>query len=109
MGALPKQEKAIDFSKDKNSRIVPSEVFDDSLEKDASGKWQYKNAQAEKTVKDRIAQKYKLDPKSIITYDEMMKIPVGKEKGKWNVIVKPGDGDDAANRNDVLSSLLLIH
>jgi len=39
----------------------------------------------------------------------MMKIPVGKEKGKWNVIVKPGDGDDAANRNDVLSSLLLIH
>jgi len=109
MGALPSQEKAIDFSKDKSSRIVPSEVFDDSLEKDASGKWQYKNAQAEKTVKDRIAQKYKLDPKSIITYDEMMKIPVGKEKGKWNVIVKPGDGDDAANRNDVLSSLLLIH
>ena len=109
MGALPSQEKAIDFSKDKSSRIVPSEVFDDSLEKDASGKWQYKNAQAEKTVKDRIAKKYKLDPKSIITYDEMMKIPVGKEKGKWNVIVKPGDGDDAANRNDVLSSLLLIH
>jgi Gene product 88 len=109
MGALPSQEKAIDFSKDKSSRIVPSEVFDDSLVKDKTGKWQYKNAQAEKTVKDRITQKYKLDPTSVITYDEMMKIPVGKEKGKWNVIVKPGDGDDAANRNDVLSSLLLIH
>jgi len=41
-----------------------------------------------------------------------MEIPVSKDegnKGKYNVIVKPGDGDDAANRNDVLSSLLLIH
>jgi Gene product 88 len=109
MGAQPSQEKQIDFEKTKNSRIVPEEIFGDALVKDENDKWQYKNAQAEQTVKDRIAQKYKLDPKSIITYDEMMKIPVGKEKGKWNVIVKPGDGDDAANRNDVLSSLLLIH
>ena len=111
-GAQPSQEKKIDFEKTKNSRIVPEELFGDALEKDKAGKWQYKNAQAEKSVKDRIAAKYKLDPKSIITYDEMMKIPVDKSagaKGKWNVIVKPGDGDDAANRNDVLSSLLLIH
>jgi hypothetical protein len=111
-GAQPSQEKQIDFEKTKNSRIVPEEIFGDALEKDENGKWQYKTPQAEKTVKDRIAAKYKLDPKSIITYDEMMKIPVDKSadaKGKWNVIVKPGDGDDAANRNDVLSSLLLIH
>ena len=63
-------------------------------------------------MKDRIAIKYSIKPESIITYDEMMKKPVSKEEGdknKWNVIVKPGDGDDAANRNDVLSSLLLIH
>lgn len=109
MGAQPSQEKKIDFAKTKNSRIVPEVLFADLLEKDKAGKWQYKNPQAEQAVKDRIAAKYSLDPKSIITYDEMMKIPVGKEKGKWNVIVKPGDGDDAANRNDVLSSLLLIH
>ena len=109
MGAQPSQEKKIDFAKTKNSRIVPEVLFADLLEKDKAGKWQYKNPQAEQAVKDRIAAKYSLDPKSMITYDEMMKIPVGKEKGKWNVIVKPGDGDDAANRNDVLSSLLLIH
>ncbi len=112
MGAQPSQEKKIDFAKTKNSRIVPEVIFADLLEKDKAGKWQYKNPQAEQAVKDRIAAKYSLDPKSIITYDEMMKIPVDKDpeaKGKWNVIVKPGDGDDAANRNDVLSSLLLIH
>jgi hypothetical protein len=111
-GAQPSQEKKIDFQKTKNSRIVPKELFSDALEKDASGKWQYTSPQAEKAVKDRMAIKYSLDPKSVITYDEMMKIPVDKSpdaKGKWNVIVKPGDGDDAANRNDVLSSLLLIH
>lgn len=112
MGAQPSQEKKIDFAKTKNSRIVPEVIFADLLEKDKAGKWQYKNSQAEQAVKDRIAAKYSLDPKSIITYDEMMKKPVDKDpeaKGKWNVIVKPGDGDDAANRNDVLSSLLLIH
>lgn len=110
MGAQPSQEKQIDFAKTKNSRIVPEELFGDSLVKDKAGKWQYKSPQAEKTVKDRIAKEYNIDPKSIVTYDEMMKIPVDKNaKGKWNVIVKPGDGDDAANRNDVLSSLLLIH
>jgi len=109
MGAQPSQEKKIDFAKTKNSRIVPEVIFADLLKKDKAGKWQYKNSQSQQAAKDRIAAKYSLDPKSIITYDEMMKIPVGKEKGKWNVIVKPGDGDDAANRNDVLSSLLLIH
>jgi len=111
-GAQPSQEKKIDFQKTKNSRIVPKELFADALEKDENGKWQYKNPQAEKAVKDRMAIKYSLDPKSVITYDEMMKMPVDKStdaKGKWNVIVKPGDGDDAANRNDVMSSLLLIH
>lgn len=112
MGAQPSQEKKIDFAKTKNSRIVPEVIFADALEKDKAGKWQYKNPQAEQAVKDRIAAKYSLDPKSIITYDEMMSMPVSKDagdKGKWNVIVKPGDGDDAANRHDVLSSLLLIH
>lgn len=112
MGAQPSQEKQIDFAKTKNSRIVPEVLFADALAKDKSGKWQYKSKQAMQAVKDRIAAKYSLDPKSIITYDEMMRMPVSKDtgdKGKWNVIVKPGDGDDAANRNDVLSSLLLIH
>jgi len=111
-GAATSQEKKIDFVKTKNSRVVPKELFVDALEKDENGKWQYENPESEKAVKDRIAIKYSLKPESVITYDEMMKKPVDKDpeaKGKYNVIVKPGDGDDAANRNDVLSSLLLIH
>lgn len=110
MGALPSQEKKIDFAKTKNSKIVPKAVFADALEKDEAGKWQYKNEDAKNAVKQRIAIKYSLKPKSVLTYDEMMRIPVDKKnKHKWNVIVKPGDGDDAANRIDVLGSYLLIH
>ena len=109
-GAQPSQEKKIDFAKTKNSRIVPKELFADALEKDSTGKWQYKNEQAKDAVKQRLAIKYSLKPDSVITYDEMMTKPVNnKTPSKWNVIVKPGDGDDAANRSDVLSSLLLIH
>ena len=37
-----------------------------------------------------------------------MKTPIGPVK-KYNVIVKPGDGDDSANRSDVLGTYLLIH
>lgn len=109
MGAQPSQEKKIDFKVVKNSRIVPKELFGDALKKDDDGKWQYISTDALNQVKQRLADKYNLDVDSIITYDEMMSIPKGPEKNKWNVIVKPGDGDDAANRNDVLSSLLLIH
>ena len=111
-GAQGREEKKIDFVKTKNSRVVPKELFADALEKDENGKWQYKDPEMEDKVKQRIAIKYSLKPESVITYDEMMKKPIDKDpeaKGKWNVIVKPGDGDDAANRNDVLSSLLLIH
>jgi len=42
----------------------------------------------------------------------MMKTPEKKitdPKKMYNVIVKPGEGDDSANRGDVLSTLLLIH
>ena len=41
-----------------------------------------------------------------------MKMPPNRTKGaepKWNVIVKGGDGDDAAARTDVLGVYLLIH
>ena len=27
----------------------------------------------------------------------------------WNVVVAPGDGDDSANRADVLGTYLLMH
>jgi len=39
----------------------------------------------------------------------MMATPPSNEKNKYNVIVMPGDGDDSANRPDVLGSYLLFH
>jgi hypothetical protein len=60
------------------------------------------------TLKQKLAVKYGFPVDTVITYDEMMKIPVG-DKPKWNVIVKPGDGDDSANRSDVVGTWLLIH
>ena len=109
MGAKPGEEKQIDFQKTKNSRVVPEVLFKDLLDRDEKGKLFYIDKNAINSLKQRIAAKYSVKPESILTYDEMMKTPQGKEVGKWNVIVKPGDGDDSANRNDVLNSFLLMH
>jgi hypothetical protein len=59
-------------------------------------------------LKRKLSDKYNFPVDSVITYDEMMKIPVGSEP-KYNVIVKPGDGDDSANRADVIGTWLLMH
>jgi len=107
-GAQPKQEKKIDFQKVKHSRVVPKDMFANILQKDTSGKWQYKSQQDLNQLKLDLGQKYNVNPKSIITYDEMMRIPEG-DKAIYNVIVKPGDGDDSANRADVLGTYLLFH
>lgn len=124
MGALPGQEKQIDRSLVKHSDVVPKEMFDDLVkrekvptgkinkktgEEDTKSVMMYKNAQSINTLKQRLAKQYQLDPESILTYDEMMKTPVSKQPNKYNVIVKPGDGDDSANRRDVLGTYLLIH
>jgi len=37
-----------------------------------------------------------------------MSKPLGKDN-QYNVIVMPGDGDDGANRSDILNSFLLMH
>lgn len=115
MGATPEQEKQIDFKGTKHSTVVPKPMFTDLILKDedgklvkVDGKMQFKSPEAIETLKNKLASKYGVDKDSVITYDEMMKIPVG-DKPKWNVIIKPGDGDDAANRADVIGSWLLIH
>jgi Gene product 88 len=109
MGAKPGEEKKIDFAKTKNSRVVPDALFKDLLDRDKEGKLHYIDKNAINSLKQRIAAKYSVKPDSILTYDEMMKTPPSDEQGKWNVIVKPGDGDDSANRNDVLNTFLLMH
>ena len=79
-----------------------------SLIKDAKGRTQFKDQASLDEFKQRLAQTYKVDPDTIITYDQMLATPVGPVP-KWNVIVQPGAGDRAANRRDVIDSYLMFH
>lgn len=114
-GALSSQEKKIDFKRVKHSKVVPKDMFFDliardgnNLKKDAKGRMQFASPANLEQFKSAMAQKYAIDKNSILTYDEMMKTPVG-DKPQWNTIVMPGDGDNSANRNDVVGSYLLFH
>lgn len=116
MGAKRSEEKHIDFKRTKNSRVIPTAMFNDliakegnKLVKDEKGRMQFKSKQDLDTFKQRLAAKYSVDVDSILTYDEMIETPVSDEKNKYNVIIMPGDGDDSANRTDVLNSFLLFH
>lgn len=130
MGARKAEQKRVDFGVEKHSVVVPKDIFDDLLLKDGNklvkgtdGGWQWADDEAYETFKERMAIKYSIKPDSILTYDEMMKTPYGGggigggvadgdrsfKRGIYNVIVKPGDGDDSANRADVLGTYLLMH
>lgn len=116
MGAKSEEEKQINFATTKHSTVVPKQMFTDlvlkdddgKLVRDANGQMQFISPEALQTFKEKLAAKYKVPVDSVITYDEMKNIPVGKEP-KYNVIVKPGDGDESANRADVIGTWLLIH
>ena len=116
MCATPDQEKQIQPKSTKHSTVVPKPMFTDLILKDAKGKLikdqdgkiQFKSPEAVDVLKSKLSAKYGVPKDSIITYDEMKVIPAGKEP-KWNVIVKPGDGDESANRADVVGTWLLIH
>jgi hypothetical protein len=114
-----KQVKAQDPSLDttKNSRIVPDELFQDLLVKDAKknlvkgpeGQWQVQPDKLPE-LKQRLAKQYGLSANSILSYDEYMakrkSIPAGM---KYNVIVAPGEGDISANDPNIIATLLLKH
>ena len=116
MGATPEQEKQIQPKTTKHSTVVPKPMFTDlilkddkgKLIKDKDGKIQFKSPEAIDILKDKLSAKYGVPKDTIVTYDEMKVIPIGKEP-KLNVIVKPGDGDESANRADVVGTWLLIH
>jgi len=116
MGATPEQEKQIQPKTTKHSTVVPKPMFTDlilkdekgKLIKDKDGKIQFKSPEAIDILKDKLSAKYGVPKDTIVTYDEMKVIPVGKEP-RLNVIVKPGDGDESANRADVVGTWLLIH
>jgi hypothetical protein len=99
------QDKKVDFAKDKHSKVVPYVFFKDlKIEKGVP-----LSPEDEKVLKDRLIQSYSYDPNKLITYPELVKTPVGQRGEGLQVIVKPGDGDDAAARPDVLGTLLLVH
>jgi len=112
---VKQQDPQLDITK--NSRIVPSKLFYDLLKKDEKGNldktedgaWQPRDGAALEELKDRLANQYNLKRESIISYSEMMSIPEKNNIKKWNVIIAPGEGDISANRQDVLSTLLLKH
>jgi len=117
MGATPEQEKQIDFAKTKHSTVVPKQMFDQFMQKDEKGKlvrdekkrMQFIDDAALEAFKVKLGQKHNIKPESIITYDDLLKTPVDKELNKYNVIIRPGDGDISASRPDVKGTYLLIH
>ena len=117
MGATPEQEKQIDFATTKHSTVVPKQMFDQYMQKDAKGKlvrdeknrMQFIDDAALEEFKKKLGAKHNIKPDSIITYDELLKTPVDKELNKYNVIIRPGDGDISASRPDVKGTYLLIH
>jgi len=127
MGSQPSQERQIDYKQVKHSKVVPKELFADLIVREhiptgktnkktgepiTKSEMKYKNASSIQALKDRLAAKYSIAAKTILTYDEMMRKKDKKgldNNEKYNVIVKPGEGDDSANRHDVLGTYLLFH
>jgi hypothetical protein len=111
-GAKPVESKQIDFTNTKYSQIVPEPLFKDEKTTGIGlSRLQNRDPEAQARMKQVIAQEYKVDPKTILTYDEMLEIPEdSKNTHKFNVIIVPGlDGDLAAARRDILGSYLLEH
>ena len=111
-GAKPIESKQIDFANTKYSQIVPEPLFKDEKTTGIGlSRLQDRDPEAQDRMKQVIAQEYKVDPKTILTYDEMLQIPEDpKNKNRFNVIIVPGlDGDLAAARRDILGSYLLEH
>jgi hypothetical protein len=120
-GAHTSQEKKVkanDASLDttKNSRIVPTSMFDDLLIKDEKGnlkkgndgQWQIQHDKLPE-LKERLAKAYGISANSILSYREWEIRGKKNPSMKWNVIVAPGEPDLTANDSGVLSTLLLRH
>ena len=113
-GALPEQEKQIDVTKTKHSIVIPKPMFADLAHKEGEGKnakLVFNSPKDMETFKNKVAMKYNIKRDTIITYDELMTKPYDANTvvPKWYVLVKSGDGDDAAMRKDVLGTYLLFH
>lgn len=121
-GAKSREVKKVELHKQagnvvKDAITVPKDMFRDLFATDARGKYvkdtkgrtQVRSDEAWNKFKLELAQRFKINPDSIITYDQMLNIPEGP-KPRWNVVIFPaGHGDRAANRLDVINSFLMFH
>ena len=121
-GSKRGEEKKIEIHKAqgnvvKDAVTLPKDTFRTLFVTDAKGKYvkdekgrtQVKSPEAWEEFKNTIGARYKIDPGSIITYDQLLTIPEGPTP-KWNVVIFPaGHGDRAANRLDVINSFLMFH
>ena len=121
-GAKSREVKTVQVSRDagkhvKDAVTLPKDMFRDLFVTDAKGKYvkdekgrtQVKSEAEWHQFKQKLAATYKLDPDTIVTYDEMNRIPEGP-KPKWNVVVFPaGHGDLGASRLDVSKQFLMFH
>jgi len=97
----------IDPLVDKHARVIPANLFKDLPSKVINGKLVFPEASI-KALKQRVGKEFKVSPKTVLTYDELLNTPPSKSK-KWNVLVWKGHGDDSATRKDVLGTYLLFH
>ena len=121
-GAKSREVKTVQIQRDagkhvKDAVTLPKDMFRELFVTDAKGKYvkdekgrtQVKGEAEWRQFKQKLACVYKLDPDTIITYDEMNRIPEGP-KPKWNVVVFPaGHGDLGASRLDVSKQFLMFH
>jgi hypothetical protein len=121
-GAQSREVKTVQVQRDagkhvKDAVTLPKDMFRELFVTDAKGKYvkdekgrtQVRSAEAWQQFRQELGAKYKIDPNTVITYDEMNRIPEGPAP-KWNVVVFPaGHGDLGASRLDVANQFLMFH
>ena len=121
-GAKSREVKTVQVQRDagrhvKDAVTLPKDMFRDLFVTDAKGKYvkdekgrtQVKSNEAWQQFRQELGAKYNIDPNTVITYDEMNRIPEGPAP-KWNVVVFPaGHGDLGASRLDVANQFLMFH
>lgn len=92
-------KKELGTDANKKALVIPKNLFKDL---------DFMKLSDEQELKKRVSNYFKLDPSTVLTYDEMMTTKKS-DKPIWNVIVTPHDGDDAGFRHDVKNILLTQH
>lgn len=121
-GAKSSERKIIRIHQEKNptwrkksSITVPPEMFSSLTaykknpnDPTGEGKLDWHTPEAWEKFKRSLASTYKIDPSTILSYDQLTNIPPGNEP-RYNVVIMPGEGDISANRHDVIGTYLIQH